>query len=216
MEAVQALEPDGRLLRIHYDWLAAGEVAQRTVARLSEQLRRYLDDRAWLENRRIMDLIRQLEQNALLVRDRPPGGDLMTLDEPAPSLGLTMERPLFTPPETARIEVESLEGDVDLTSLDALFATIHVDKAPLMQAIRRALQAQTQVSLEDLIESHPLSQGLAELIAYLSLAADDSDAVIDDGRRSAISWIDATGVARRAVMPVVLFKRGTPTMEVVS
>lgn len=57
MEAVQALEPDGRLLRIHYDWLEAGEIAQRTVARLSEQLRRYLDDQVLLENRRIMDLI---------------------------------------------------------------------------------------------------------------------------------------------------------------
>ena len=28
-------------LRVHYDWLEAGEMAQRTVARLSEQLRRY-------------------------------------------------------------------------------------------------------------------------------------------------------------------------------
>jgi hypothetical protein len=216
MEAVQALEPDGLLLRIHYDWLAAGEVAQRTVARLSEQLRRYLDDKAWMENRRIMDLIRQLEQNALHVRDAPPGGDMMALDEPAPRLGLTMERPLFTPPETVGIQVESFEEDVDLVSLDALFATTHVDKAPLMQAIRRALQAQSQVSLEELIETRPLSQGLAELIVYLSLAADDSDAVIDDGRRVAISWTDATGVARRAVMPVVLFKRGMPTTDTVS
>jgi len=50
---IRELEPDGRLRRIHYDWLEAGEVTQRTVARLSEQLRRYLDDQAWLENRRI-------------------------------------------------------------------------------------------------------------------------------------------------------------------
>ena len=32
-----ALNPDPRLKRVHYDWLAAGELAQRTVARLSEQ-----------------------------------------------------------------------------------------------------------------------------------------------------------------------------------
>ena len=54
LKEVDALAPDRRLMRIHYDWLEAGEVAQRTVARLSEQLRRYLDDQAWLENRRIM------------------------------------------------------------------------------------------------------------------------------------------------------------------
>jgi hypothetical protein len=52
LEPVRELEPDRRLLRIHYDWLEAGEVAQRTVARLSEQLRRLLDDRVMLENRR--------------------------------------------------------------------------------------------------------------------------------------------------------------------
>ncbi len=40
MPPVQSLEPDRRLLRIHYEWLKAGEAAQRTVARLSEQLRR--------------------------------------------------------------------------------------------------------------------------------------------------------------------------------
>jgi hypothetical protein len=60
---IRELGPDLRLRRIHYDWLEAGEVTQRTVARLSEQLRRYLDDQAWLENRRIMELIRQVEQN---------------------------------------------------------------------------------------------------------------------------------------------------------
>jgi hypothetical protein len=71
LPAVQELTPDRRLLRVHYDWLEAGEVAQRTVARLSEQLRRYLDDPAFLENRRIMQLIREVEQHALTVREAP-------------------------------------------------------------------------------------------------------------------------------------------------
>lgn len=216
MEAIQALEPDGRLLRIHYDWLEAGEVAQRTVARLSEQLRRYLDDQAWLENRRIMDLIRQLEQNALAIRGNPPGGELMPLDEPAPRIGLAMDRPLFMPPEKTQIEVDVLDDEVDLASLDALFATTHVDKARLQQAIRRLLQSRSQVSLEELIEAQPLEQGLAELIAYLSLAADDVDALIDDGRRVGISWVDDAGAARRAFMPVVVFKRPAQVMEAVS
>ena len=74
LEEVNALAPDRRLMRIHYDWLEAGEVAQRTVARLSEQLRRYLDDQAWLENRRIMQLIRRVEQSALAVRDQRSAG----------------------------------------------------------------------------------------------------------------------------------------------
>ena len=97
LKEVDALAPDRRLMRIHYDWLEAGEVAQRTVARLSEQLRRYLDDQAWLENRRIMQLIRGVEQSALAVRDRAPADYFMELEEPAPTIDLAMERPLYQP-----------------------------------------------------------------------------------------------------------------------
>jgi hypothetical protein len=213
MEAVQALEPDGRLRRIHYDWLEAGESAQRTVARLSEQLRRYLDDQAWLENRRIMDLIRQLEQNALAVRACPPPGAVMPMDEPAPRLGLAMDRPLFNPPEKIRPASDILDDPDGATSLDALFSAVHVDKARLMQSIRRALQMRGQVSLQELTQAEPLQQGLAELVAYLTLAADDPNALIDDSRRIAIAWTDEAGVGRRAFMPMVVFKRSALELE---
>src|SRR3569832_3017013 len=48
LPAVTALKPDARTRRVHYDWMEAGEHAQRTVAQLSQQLRRFLDDQAWL------------------------------------------------------------------------------------------------------------------------------------------------------------------------
>ena len=96
LRPVLELEPDRRMLRVHYDWLQAGEVAQRTVARLSEQLRRYVDHKAWLDNRRIMQLVREIEHSALAVRDAPPTGTLVALDEPSPDVDLTMDRPLLT------------------------------------------------------------------------------------------------------------------------
>jgi flagellar motility protein MotE (MotC chaperone) len=45
-------ERDPRLRHIHYDWLDAAERTQATVRQLSEQLRRFLDDQIWFENRR--------------------------------------------------------------------------------------------------------------------------------------------------------------------
>lgn len=44
---VADLKPEARTRRVHYDWLEAGEHSQRTVAQLSQQLRRFLDDQAW-------------------------------------------------------------------------------------------------------------------------------------------------------------------------
>jgi hypothetical protein len=78
LEPVAGLAPDPRLRRVHYDWLEAGEQTQRTVALLSQQLRRFLDDQAWLENRRIMDILRGIEVGALAVRT-PPGGRVHAL-----------------------------------------------------------------------------------------------------------------------------------------
>jgi hypothetical protein len=202
---VRELAPDPRLLRIHYDWLEAGEVAQRTVARLSEQLRRYLDDQAWLENRHIMQLIRDIEQHALAVRERAPEAAFMAIDEPAPRIDLAMDRPLYAPPFKARLAAAAVvAGDGDIPA-DALFDQVHVDKRRLRAQIRHALQTRRQVSLAELAQTYPLRQGLSELIAYLSLAAEDRAAVIDDRHSETLAWIDGAGIWRRASLPLVIF-----------
>jgi hypothetical protein len=54
---------------------------------------RYLDDKAWLENRRVMEILREIEARALEIRDRPPEGPVMELDEMAPDIRLVMRRP---------------------------------------------------------------------------------------------------------------------------
>jgi Protein of unknown function (DUF3375) len=208
LDPVRDLSPDQRLRRIHYDWLGAGEVAQRTVARLSEQLRRYLDDQAWLENRRIMQLIRGVEQNALAVRANPPAGVFMELDEASPEVELPMERPLYSPPFKARVAQQAVvEGDESLAA-DALFEQIAVDKTVLLARIRRALQTRHQISLAELVKEWELEQGLAELVAYLSLAADDDAAVIDDSSTQVLSWTGPDGTLREATLPLVVFTRG--------
>jgi len=207
LPAVAELAPDRRLLRVHYDWLEAGEIAQRTVARLSEQLRRYLDDRAFLENRRIMQLIREIEQKALAVRAAPPETPLMDLDDPVPSIDLPLERPLFAPPHKPHIDVGALLEGISDVPPDALFNQIHVDRNALRAHIRRALQTRAAVSLAELVEERPLVLGLAELIAYLTLAADDRGAVVDDSRRQTVVWEDSTGSHRQATLPLIMFTR---------
>jgi hypothetical protein len=205
LEPVVELEPDPRLKRIHHDWLSAGEATQRTVARLSEQLRRYLDDRAWLENRRIMEVIREVEQHALAVREAPPPGAWMRLDDSAPSVELSMERPLFSPPVKPHIEQRVLEaGDADLPS-DALFEHVYVDRDRLRRTLRRALQDRSRIRLSELLESHPIEQGLAELVTWLTIATEEGRGVIDEASPETVTWRDALGRMRRATMPAVIF-----------
>jgi Trp operon repressor len=207
LDPVKSLNPDKRIKRVHYDWLTAAEATQRTVAKLSGELRRYLDDKAWLENRRIMSILRNIESNAVEISDRPPGGEFMELDDMAPGVVLPMDRPLFSPPHRPDLDVaQPGTGDGDV-SADALFDLVHIDKRRLQAHIWRALHRQDQISLTDIVADHPLELGLAELVAYLSIASEDAHSVIDDTTKTTIDWTDADGKTRRATMPRVVFMR---------
>lgn len=207
LKPVAELAPDPRLARIHYDWLIAGEVAQRTVARLSEQLRRYLDDQGWLENRRIMAILRDVERHALALRDDPPSEEPMVIDEPAPRLELPMERSLFTPPLKPRIDAERLASGDEAIEAAALFDQHHVDKERLRARVRRALQTRDQIGLAELLDEEPLRQGLAELVAWLAIATEDGQGLLDDDHPQQLAWQDDHGRWRRARLPRVIFTR---------
>lgn len=200
-------EPDPRMRHIHHDWLEAGERAQATVRQLSEQLRRFLDDRVWLENRRVIDLLRSIEATALAVRDIPPAGAVAELEATAPQVALPAERPLYTP--SRKVSVDS-SGVVDGTpELDTslLFEQVFVDRARLTSTVRRALQERDQVTLQDLIETAPIEQGLAEVVTYLALDDDTFDVVFDEGHPTTVSWTDGDGVHRTASLPTVSYLR---------
>ncbi len=211
LPAVAELKPDARTRRAHYDWLEAGEHTQRTVAQLSQQLRRFLDDQAWLENRRIMDILRGIESNALGVRTTPPDGAFTSIDDIGASIELPMERPMHTPavkPNIADLVLEA--GEVDLDAA-ALFAQVYVDKAELSKHVSRALQGAAQVTLRELCERRPLQHGLAELIAYLELGGGDFKSTVDEAVEEIISWpgTDPEGRERtkQARLPRVIFVR---------
>lgn len=201
------MKPDPRLRRIHYDWLEAGEHTQRTVANLSQQLRRFLDDKAWLENRRIMDILRGIETAVLAIREIPPAGDFMTIAEAAADVELPMERPLFTPPLKpfiAEVDLESEDTPIDLT---ALFSQVVIDRRELASHIRQALQTQSQISLHELLTQNPLRQGLAELVTYVQIASESPHVVIEENVRDVVKWHGRDGVIRRARLPRIIFVR---------
>ena len=204
------LNPDSRTRRVHYDWLEAGEHTQRTVAQLSQQLRRFLDDQAWLENRRIMDILHSIEAKALDLRqEMPSDGNVMTLTELSTSIELPFERPLHTPnpkPVIADFVLEEGGAEIDPS---ALFEQVVVDKGRLTRHIRQALQTRAQVTLGELVDGQPLQQGLAELVAYLQLGNEAFNAVVDETATETIDWegVSSEGIdlRRRARLPRVTF-----------
>lgn len=211
LQQVQSLpaitEPDARMRRIHYDWLDAGERTQATVRLLSEQLRRFLDDQVWIENRRVMDILRNIESTALHIRHQPGAGPTMPLDDTAPTLVLPMERPLYSPVRQTVLAGTPTPADDEQLDHSALFDQVYVDPAPLSAGVRRALAQRSHVGLRTLVHERPLRHGLAELVTYLSLRDEAFDIVFDERVSEQIAWSDPAGTQRVATLPRVTFAR---------
>ena len=73
--------------------------------------------------------------------------------------------------------------------------------------VRRSLQQRRQVTLAELVSIWPLQQGLAELVAYLSLAAEPGQALIDDSVEEQVQWQAHSGQHKSATLPRVIFSR---------
>jgi len=199
--------PDARLRRVHYDWLEAGEHTQRTVAQLSSQLRRFLDDKAWLENKRIMEILGQIKSSASATLNTPPQTLQMTMDEMKLDMSLPMERPLYQPPLQSVIESVALEMGEEDADAEALFSQVVVDKGRLKHGLAQALQEHTQISLATLLDIYPLQHGLAELVIWLQLASEQSRCVIDEEKQEILQWHTTGGLIKQVTLPYMLFVR---------
>jgi hypothetical protein len=204
-QSLEELEPDRRLRRIHHDWSEAAERTQQTVRQISEQLRRFLDDQVWLENRRVLDLVRSIEAAALACREAPPSIGL-EVDEPGIRIALPFERPLFDARPAARVD-SLLDPDADdAIDVSALFGQPFVDQSRLADNVRTAVPDRGSALLSDIVRVYPIEQGAAEIVGYLALAEDDLEVTVDEQDETFIDYDDGD-VIRRARLPKVTVSR---------
>ncbi|MDX2375213.1 DUF3375 domain-containing protein [Microbacterium sp. LRZ72] len=208
VQGMPQVEADRRLRRVHHDWADAAERTQRTVRTLSEQLRRFLEDQTWLENRRVLDLVRAVEAAALAVRESPPpANDLgLVVDEPGVPITLPMERPLYDPQPAVEVDSMVAPEPAEKASLDALLGQRFVDTARLVENIRAVVPPRTTAALDDIVTLYPIEEGVAEVLGYLALAEDDISVHVGDGDMT-VDYQDATGTMRRVRMPRVTVTR---------
>lgn len=222
LHALESLaDRDSRLERVHYDWIDASERTQVTVRLLSEQLRRFLDDQVWLENKRVIELLHSIEANALRARADGVPPVSATMDGMRVPVVLPMERPLYRPVRSTPLDGGPLASGDDEIDTSALLDQFHVDRESVLRTVLESLGPASQVGLDRVVASTPLQHGLAELVAYLSLREPGLDVVFDDDGRARVSWSaesldgdhsdrndrDSGEVVRVADIPRVTFAR---------
>ncbi|MHB8246964.1 MAG: DUF3375 domain-containing protein [Acidimicrobiales bacterium] len=222
LERLQRVEEiqdhDARLAHVHFDWIDACERTQSTVRLLSDQLRRFLDHQVWVENRRVFDLLRGIEAKALCVRDVRDPALVMEIDELGVTVGLPMERTLHRRPAEVPLDDAAVAAGSGEFDASALVTQMYIDRARLAQRVWGALGPDGQVGLRHVLETEPLSAGLAELLGYMSLTEPGLTVVFDTTHREQVAWtvkpIEGQGVTgeddeqqRVAELPRVAFAR---------
>lgn len=213
LEELQPLTQENRLLhRIERSLLDAGEYIVQSNHRLTEKLRQMLDERNLQENRRVAELITEVQRLALKVaKDAPTEPDFWTL-EGDPAVHLVMERPLHLLEET---EVPTFSLDFtdlpDITpdeEIAELYQQFYVDEDLLAQQIDQTLQYCSTITLTDLIQLYPVTQGLPEIVAYLAIATQSDRHSIECSR---IDYITIPSLQPekqlKLTLPRIIFRR---------
>ena len=204
---VHELASDDFIHRIPHLLLDAGEKVHGTVAQLVEQLRRYVDDQAQLENRRILDLIRQIEGHAVALKPALPRDPaFVAIDEMAPQFTLPLCRALYRPPRHPVLQSGAVETGEAVLDLSALFAQSAVDEQALRAHIDELLRGRAQVTLAEVTSAFPPEHGLSEIVAYLRMAANDRSATVDDTVTELVDLpAHADKPGKRVRLPRVIF-----------
>jgi hypothetical protein len=202
---IKAFESEEEFRFIRFRWLEACKKVNATCALIVERLRKYLDEQAWLEDRRIMNIICKIEKTAVMVRQKAPDQkNFTTLSSLKLKVELPLERNLFDPPRRLKIDDQPQEGKMEFDTT-ALFQKNHVDEQLLRGRIRKALRGRSQISLEQLCEIYPVEKGLSEVLAYLNLACKDDRALVDTDSYQVIYWNSADSKVRKVHLPNVVF-----------
>src|SRR5690606_12767670 len=137
---IQEIKQDNFMERLKVSLIEAGDKVYKTNGLLIEQLRKYLDDKTYLENKRIADIIKEIEGQAIRIKDNPPMEKAFLELEDRPLLDFVLERPLFSPPQNPVITdqlIEEGEANIDMANL---YEQQYINSEELQANIREMLR----------------------------------------------------------------------------
>jgi len=210
------------LQRLTSHLLDAGERVNRSNQRLAEHLRRIVDTRNVTESRRVQALSGEIKHLVSQIQPEArkpllsPRRQFFSL-EGEPEIDLPLARPLFDPPPrllaTERPRPASAQLDVD--ALATLYDTFFINEQALHGNIKRLLMSRPAVTLAELVESYPVSQGIAEVIAYIQIAAREPQHEVDrTASQTIIIQTPKDNQQKSITIPTVVFRPKRRNLEV--
>jgi len=206
---IQSVKEDDTLEELKSRLIEAGDRVNKTNHILVEQLRKYLEEKIYLEDKIIIELIKEIKQSAVQIKDTPPSNKDFLMVEGKPQIEMIMERPLWDvskSPELKKIDLE--EGSSDLVDVKQLYEQFNVDKEELKLRIDDMLNKTSQITLKSIVERFPVDRGLAEILAYMDIALKRERTLInEDICDSIILWNKNSNRYFKIELPQIIFCR---------
>ncbi|MDQ7062181.1 MAG: DUF3375 family protein [Sulfurimonas sp.] len=121
IKTIKAFDSDEKLKNMKYDLLKSADKIYRVSAKLIEQLRRFIDDRIWIENKRVLDLCKNIEKTALdLKQNEPKQRNFFHIKGSNVKIDSIGSKKLFTPKKRELFKNEELEEVIDV-NMDSFY-----------------------------------------------------------------------------------------------
>jgi hypothetical protein len=170
----------------------SGDKVNKTTRSLSEQLRRFLDSTSFQESKRVLEIINEIEVVSISIKNNPPTEkDFMLIDD-KPKLHFPMEFELFSKDRKVKFNIGNIEASDETFEVEALFKQQYINPEVLKERIDSLLKNKKQITLKEIVEEIPIEKGLAEIIAYFSIAANKEKnlkAVINEDLKERIPYL---------------------------
>jgi Trp operon repressor len=188
-DAVRNLAPGRRSRRVIDDWLTAATNTQRMIARLSKQLRRFIDEETRHQDRRVLQIIKGIERQIYEIADKTEA-EGMALFIGGADINLPLDRPLFRQGASAQVQPTDLVEAQDEDAATDIRPVKAVDPLVLTARLDDMLNRERLTSLQRVLAQHPPELGLAELLHYIHISEvrPEYDVIDDTDVDEPIDW----------------------------
>ncbi|MGV8961626.1 MAG: DUF3375 domain-containing protein [Stenotrophomonas sp.] len=187
--------------------LERGGQVHEVMQHFARSLRGFVQSRGYLEQRRLNQLLKQAQGEALQLRDRVRPTTATGYVLPLSSARLrSIAQWRLHDPRSHQVETRMQVAEAAAISLDSvgdLVAQSEIDVRTLKDNLYTLLGDAPQLSIAQVLQRRPAAQGLGSVIGYLSIGT--RHGVVVENELETVQWTGNDGVHRRARVPLVWF-----------
>ncbi len=194
------------LLRLTRNLLEQGGAVHEVLQTFARSLKHFVQSREYLEQRRVNQLLKEAQRAALGIKNEVKATESLeySLELTSSRLRSLSQWVLFDPSLQGDLD-EMREGEpppIDLESISELVAQSEIDFRTLKEHVHSLLEQRDQVSIGDVLEYFPASQGLGSVVGLLALGSRHG---IKGDSVETVAWVGEDDQGRRARIPKIFF-----------